>query len=92
MLKLEDNANKIITDSGGVQKEAYFSETPCITLREETEWVETVKEGWNTLVGTDKSKIIKAIKDFNPKTKPEYVFGNGNASEKIKDIIEGYKI
>lgn len=88
MLVLEKNAKKILTDSGGVQKEAYFLKVPCITLREKTEWVETVEDGWNILVGANKKKIIKAIKEFKPKGKTyTYKFGNGKASKEIIKIL-----
>ncbi len=82
------NAKKILTDSGGVQKEAYFHGVPCITLREETEWVETVDDGWNILVGADKKKILEAIKSFKPGGERRESYGDGNASEKIANIIE----
>jgi UDP-GlcNAc3NAcA epimerase len=61
MLMLEKNAATILTDSGGVQKEAYFQRVPCITLRDETEWVETVEAGWNTITGCDGEKIVAAL-------------------------------
>lgn len=63
------NAEKVVTDSSGVQKEAFALGIPCITLREETEWVETVSEGMNVLVGSDKKRILKAILEFNPRKK-----------------------
>ncbi|UCD91640.1 MAG: UDP-N-acetylglucosamine 2-epimerase (non-hydrolyzing) [Methanobacteriota archaeon] len=82
------NAKKMITDSGGVQKEAYFHEIPCITLREETEWVETAEDGWNILVGADKGKILNSINSFDPKGKRRESYGDGKASKKISDIID----
>jgi UDP-N-acetylglucosamine 2-epimerase (non-hydrolysing) len=87
MLILEKNAKKILTDSGGVQKEAYWSKVPCITLMEGTGWPETVKAGWNILVGIDKEKIIEAIKKFNLKTKQYNYFGNGKSAKKIVKIL-----
>jgi len=86
----EANAKKVVTDSGGVQKEAYMLKVLCITLREETEWVETVEDGWNVLVGADKKKILGAIKDFNPDTKQHDYFGDGNSASKIVEILENF--
>ncbi|MBN2030807.1 UDP-N-acetylglucosamine 2-epimerase (non-hydrolyzing) [bacterium] len=88
MIQLEKNARKILTDSGGVQKEAYFYQVPCITFREETEWIETVQDSWNILVGADKEKILQAIHAFAPHSKQRTLFGNGNAGEQIRDIIQ----
>jgi len=87
MIFIEKNAKKILTDSGGIQKEAYFFKVPCITLRNTTEWVETVNDGWNILTGADKSKILKAIMNFNPKGKQNEKYGDGNASRNIVNII-----
>lgn len=87
-LRSMSRAAKVVTDSGGVQKEAYFTGRPCITLREATEWTETVEAGWNILVGADREKITKAIKEFNPKGKPDLkIFGDGQAASKIARII-----
>ena len=88
MLVLEKNAKKILTDSGGMQKEAYFFKVPCITLRDKTEWVETVNDGWNILTGANKSKILGAIKNFNPKGKQREDYGNGNASRNIVNVLK----
>jgi len=88
MLVLEKNAYKILTDSGGVQKEAYILKVPCITLRENTEWVETVEDGWNVLIGADRETIIKMIKEFNPNGEQRNVFGDGKASKNIAEIIK----
>lgn len=88
MLLLEKNAKKILTDSGGVQKEAYIFKVPCITLRENTEWVETVEDGWNVLVAENKDKIIKMVNEFEPISKQRDVFGEGDASKKITKVLE----
>lgn len=89
-LWLEQNAEKILTDSGGIQKESYILKVPCITLRENTEWVETIEDGWNILVGTKKEEILDAIHNFNPTGKQRDLFGTGDASTKIVKIIEDY--
>ena len=83
MLMLEQNAKKILTDSGGIQKEAYIFKVPCITLRENTEWIETVEDGWNVLTGASKEKIVKMANDFEPANDQRDVFGSGDASAKI---------
>jgi len=89
-LWLEQNAEKILTDSGGIQKESYLLKVPCITLRENTEWVETIEDGWNILVGTNKNKIIDAIQNFNPTGEQRDLFGTGDASTKIVKILDDY--
>ncbi|CAM2779137.1 UDP-N-acetylglucosamine 2-epimerase (non-hydrolyzing) [Hathewaya histolytica] len=87
MITLEMHSQKIVTDSGGVQKEAFFMHKPCVTMRDETEWVETVQNGWNIIVGTDKDKILDAIMHFIPTKEQKEIFGDGNAAEKILSII-----
>jgi UDP-GlcNAc3NAcA epimerase len=101
MVRLEEAARMILTDSGGIQKEAYWLEVPCITLREETEWVETVEEGWNVLVGANQKAILDSITSFRlPKAHPQ-LYGDSNAGQRsvavftaqmIKDLgkIYGY--
>ena len=89
MLKLEQNARLIMTDSGGVQKEAYFFGVPCITLRSETEWIETVKTGWNVVVGGDSQAIVAAVTSrVWPQGAPEPVFGKGDAAKQIIKCLE----
>lgn len=87
MISLEMNASKIVTDSGGVQKEAFFMKKPCITMRDETEWVETVYNGWNVIAGADKDKILSSITSFVPEKEQESIFGDGKAADKIVDTI-----
>ncbi len=88
MLMLKKNARLILTDSGGVQREAYFHGVPGITLRDETEWVETVASGWNVLVGADTEAIRRAVRDFRPPTQQPPFFGDGHASEAAVQLME----
>jgi len=93
MLKLERHAKVIFTDSGGVQKEAYWFRVPCITLREETEWMETIRSGWNVLVGTESDSIVKETKRQKGRRLPASktgIFGDGKASEKIIQVLFNY--
>jgi UDP-GlcNAc3NAcA epimerase len=87
MMVLEENARIIATDSGGVQREAYFMSKPCITLRDETEWTETVQVGWNKLVGVDVDTIVNSWKTFTPPAEQPPIFGDGRAGEKIAEIL-----
>lgn len=91
MIMLEKNSKKIVTDSGGVQKEAFFFNKPCITLRDETEWVETVNNGWNILVGANESKILNAIQNFSPTNDRENYYGDGDAAHKIVSKLRGWR-
>ena len=88
ILLLEKSARRILTDSGGIQKEAFLWGVPCITLREETEWLETVNQGWNILVGADYDKILTALNTFEPASERNFSYGDGHTSEKIVKILE----
>jgi UDP-GlcNAc3NAcA epimerase len=96
MLILEQNASKILTDSGGMQKEAFFFKVPCITMRDETEWIETVRSGWNILVGADADKIEAALSAPPPAgDAPPQIFGDGHAASKIVSHLteaSGFKL
>ena len=86
IMALEKNAKIIITDSGGMQKEAYFHNVPCITLREETEWIETIDSDNNILCGHNIEKIINAI-NHSFSMNPISEYGNGDSAKKIIDIL-----
>ncbi len=87
IIALEGSARMLLTDSGGMQKEAYWLKVPCITLRDETEWVETVASGWNILTGAERDRIVTAVQNFKaPATHPP-LYGDGQAAEKILSIL-----
>jgi len=88
MLAYESTCSAILTDSGGVQKEAFFFQKPCITMRDSTEWVELVEAGWNTLTGADADKIIAAVKNtYTPQNYPA-LYGDGYCAEKIISCLK----
>jgi len=88
MLHLMKHAKKILTDSGGIQKEAYVMGVPCITMRENTEWIETLLGGWNVLVGADKHKILAALKADVRANAENTVFGKGDTAKRIVKVIQ----
>ncbi|GAB1467778.1 UDP-N-acetylglucosamine 2-epimerase (non-hydrolyzing) [Candidatus Cloacimonadota bacterium] len=85
-LYLMENAEMILSDSGGIQKEAYILKKPCVTLRYETEWVETVDSGWNLLLPTNSDNFPEAISSFNPPKEHPSIFGE-NVAEKIAEMV-----
>jgi UDP-N-acetylglucosamine 2-epimerase len=87
MVRLQQGARAIVTDSGGVQKEAYWLARPCITLRDSTEWVETVQAGWNILAGADTQRIVQAIRTIAPPEERPPLYGDAHAARRIAALI-----
>jgi UDP-N-acetylglucosamine 2-epimerase (non-hydrolysing)/UDP-GlcNAc3NAcA epimerase len=89
-LKLARHARAVVTDSGGVQKEAYLLGTPCVTLRNTTEWVETVEHGWNALVDLDADAALDALNRPPPAGERPELYGGGHAADRIRDVLAAY--
>jgi UDP-GlcNAc3NAcA epimerase len=87
MIAYEAACSAVLTDSGGIQKEAFFFHKPCITMRDSTEWIELVSSGWNTLTGADSEKIKKTVKNMNTPEKHPNLYGDGKCAEKICDLL-----
>jgi UDP-GlcNAc3NAcA epimerase len=88
-LELARNARAILTDSGGVQKEAYLLGVPCLTMRDTTEWTETVQTGWNTLVDLDRDAVLEALERTPQPERPE-LYGGGQAAQRVCDVVSAY--
>ena len=84
---LASQARLVLTDSGGVQKEAYWYGVPCVTLRTSTEWVETVDAGWNRLAGDDPELIARAVAEASPQDERPPLYGDGHAADRIADLL-----
>lgn len=87
MVRLEQAARLILTDSGGIQKEAYWLGVPCVTLRDETEWVETVQSGWNKLAGSHKENIVYTVRSFVPPSSRPILYEGNMASVQIGRLL-----
>jgi UDP-N-acetylglucosamine 2-epimerase len=91
MVALTAGSRLVLTDSGGLQKEAYWLSVPCITLRDETEWVETTQTGWNRLVGTDADRIVRAVRSSLPLATHPALYGDGDAAARCVDLLGGIR-
>jgi UDP-N-acetylglucosamine 2-epimerase (non-hydrolysing)/UDP-GlcNAc3NAcA epimerase len=89
-MKLAAHARAVMTDSGGVQKEAYLLGVPCVTLRDTTEWVETLETGWNVLVGLDREAALEALESPVPSGDRPELYGGGRAAERVRDVLAAY--
>lgn len=89
-IQLQSNAEAVLTDSGGMQKEAFWLGVRCITMRNETEWVETVQAGWNRVVGINQELILDALYNWRPMGDRPDVYGDGHAANKISGILQSH--
>ena len=87
MMALQSMAHLILTDSGGIQKEAHWLQVPCLTLREDTEWIETVESGWNRLVGADPRGILRAFDEAKPGLRSDWSWKKGEASRNVAQLV-----
>jgi UDP-N-acetylglucosamine 2-epimerase len=92
MVTLAANARMILTDSGGLQKEAYWLGTPCVTLRDETEWVETVEAGWNVLAGAEANAIVRVVQSFRAPAARPALYGDGAAARHCVERLEDARV
>jgi UDP-GlcNAc3NAcA epimerase len=88
MVTVSGAARLILTDSGGLQKEAYWLGVPCVTMRDETEWVETVDSGWNTLTGADRTQIIDQVRHFAPPSARAALYGDGHCAARCATLLQ----
>jgi len=88
MVTASAGARLILTDSGGLQKEAYWLGVPCVTMRDETEWVETVHAGWNTLTGADYDQIIQSVRHFAPPSARAALYGDGRCAARCATLLQ----
>jgi UDP-N-acetylglucosamine 2-epimerase len=87
MVSLTKSARRVLTDSGGLQKEAFWLGVPCFTIRNETEWVETVESGWNVLVGAKLGQLADVVKTFTPPSSKPTLYGDGAAAGKCVNLL-----
>lgn len=92
MVGLTSSARLVLTDSGGLQKEAYWLEVPCLTLRDETEWVETVNTGWNVLVGSESATIVDSVRRAAPRHGHRPLYGDGKAAKKCIELLPSLQL
>jgi UDP-GlcNAc3NAcA epimerase len=88
MVTATASARLILTDSGGLQKEAYWLGVPCVTMRDETEWVETVDSGWNTLTGAHTEQILHKVRNFAPPAARPALYGDGHCAARCVELLQ----